>query len=244
MPEQGCTLPALVNAPRFRFLPALPSWRLRGHLFVSFALCQVCLAEAEPDAAAPRHLPADLPPPIFAPKPVTGSKAASGSGKAAGESRKESPAATSRRRALSPEMSGKISNLLTRDLPPMTHVTTEDTAPSPPAGDGDDSDRLALDPYHVTEERLPAFKEREILTPKGKLALARRRYPGTTPGSALLLLEADFDKERRQELSDLNRLLEINRSELSPDTQRLIRDTRIPPTDTSPAFSGRFRPPP
>ncbi|MBL9205953.1 MAG: hypothetical protein JNN01_12755 [Opitutaceae bacterium] len=242
-----------MNAPRFRFRPALPSWRLRGHLFVSFALCQVSLAEPEPAAAPPRHLPADLPPPIFAPKPVTGDKAASAGGKSGGESRRVSPTSspgtapatrTSRRRALSPEMSGKISNLLTRDLPPITHVPMDDAAPAPPASDGDDSDRLALEPYHVTEDRLPAFKEREILTPKGKLALARRRYPGTNPGSALLLLEADFDKERRQELSDLNRLLEINRSELSPDTQRLIRDTRIPPTDTSPAFSGRFRPPP
>lgn len=241
-PEQGRNLPAPVNALRFRFFSSLPTWRLRDHLFVSFALCQVSLAEAEPDAAAPRHLPADLPPPIFAPKPATGSKTASGSGKVAGESRKASPAASSRRRALSPEMSGKISNLLTRDLPPVTYVPTEDAAPSPPSGD--DSDRLALEPYHVTEERLPAFKEREILTPKGKLALARRRYPGTTPGSALLLLDADFDKERRQELSDLNRLLEINRSQLSPETQRLIRDTRIPPTDTAPALSGRFRPPP
>lgn len=220
----------------------MPSRRLRSHLVVSLVLCRVSLAEGEPSAAVVRHVPADLPPPIFAPKSASGSDTASKGGRRVGESRKASAAAPSHRRTLSPEMSGKIANLLTRDLPPVTEAPAEDTAPTPPAGD--DSDRLSLDPYHVTEERLPAFKEREILTPKGKLSLARRRYPGTTPGSALLLLEADFDKERRQELSDLNRLLEINRSQLSPETQRLIRDTRIPPTDTAPALSGRFRPPP
>jgi hypothetical protein len=219
----------------------MPSRRLRVHLVVSLVLCRVSLAEAELGAVVPRLVPPDLPPPIFAPKPATDTPTASGSRQTTHASRKAASPPASRRRVLSPEMSARISHTLTRDLPPVTEAPAEDIAPTPPAED--DSDRLSLDPYHVTEERLPAFKEREILTPKGKLSLARRRYPGTTPGSALMLLEADFDKERRQELSDLNRLLEINRSELSPATQRLIRDTRIPPSGTSPAFSGPFRPP-
>lgn len=71
---------------------------------------------------------------------------------------------------------------------------------------------IRLPNYVVQEEKPSAFKERNLLTPKGRLALAYKRYPGLRFGSlpflsndgvALGMLEDDFDRERAAEMRDL-----------------------------------------
>jgi hypothetical protein len=71
---------------------------------------------------------------------------------------------------------------------------------------------LQLPTYVVRENKIPAFKERELLTPQGKLDLALKRRPGlrigwlpffSNAGVALAMLEEDFALERKKEMQDL-----------------------------------------
>ena len=106
---------------------------------------------------------------------------------------------------------------------------------------------MQLDPFFVQEERFPEFKDRDILTPKGKLELARRRYPGLvgplSDATALRLLEEDFAKERRQEMTDLKGLLEIGGAKPSGDLKRKIDEATTRPSGFSPEIGAPFRPP-
>ncbi len=87
-----------------------------------------------------------------------------------------------------------------------------------------------MDPYIVQDMRVPAFKEREILTAKGKLDLARKRYPGLGPLSsraAMQLLEQDFAKERREEMANLRRLMEIDGTMVPRDVKRMTDEAMM-----------------
>ena len=64
----------------------------------------------------------------------------------------------------------------------------------------------------MQDEKPPVFKERHLLTPKGRLALGFKRYPGLRFGSlpffsndgwALAMLEEDHRLERQAEMADL-----------------------------------------
>ena len=92
---------------------------------------------------------------------------------------------------------------------------------------------------------MPEFKERDMLTPKGKLALARRRYPGLGPltdAAALRRLEEDFARERRQEMADLLSLQTIGGAKPPPDVKRMF-EAAMRPSGFSPEFGAPFRPP-
>jgi hypothetical protein len=84
--------------------------------------------------------------------------------------------------------------------------------------------------YIVQEPRAPAFKPRELLTPRGKIELAYKRHPGlwfgslpffSNAGIGLSMLEEEFRLERRQEMLDLLSLLPTNaQKELKPAAQQ------------------------
>ncbi len=87
-----------------------------------------------------------------------------------------------------------------------------------------------LDPFVVEEEKLPRMKDREMLTPAGRLAEARRRQPGLNLGSipllndgvALEMLERDFARERQQEEKDLRGLLKIEARDVPAGVKKQI----------------------
>jgi hypothetical protein len=75
---------------------------------------------------------------------------------------------------------------------------------------------VRLPSYIVQEEKLPAMKERDMLTPHGRLDLAYKRHPGLRVGSfgifnnnvwADALLEEELGIERQKEMYSLMSLL-------------------------------------
>jgi hypothetical protein len=140
-------------------------------------------------------------------------------------------------------MAANLSAIATRLAPPANATPAASSAAAPA---GDSSDAVQLKPYVVQEDRLPEFKERDMLTLKGKLELARRRYPGLGPlnnALALQMLEEDFAKERREELADLRRTLDIGGVKLSPDVKSKVEDAALRPSNLSIPFGEPFRPP-
>jgi hypothetical protein len=118
--------------------------------------------------------------------------------------------------AISPAVAEKLAAATPKYTPP--------AAPPPqaePAADLREADKprngiIRLPSYLVQEEKLPAFKERDLLTPQGRLKLAYQRHPGLhfgnirifrNDGIALMMLEEEERLERRQEFYDLASLL-------------------------------------
>jgi hypothetical protein len=75
---------------------------------------------------------------------------------------------------------------------------------------------IRLPSYLVVEESPPVLKERELLTPTGKLDLALKKFPGLrlgsfwifrTDGIALALLAEEERLERKREFEDLATLM-------------------------------------
>jgi len=218
------------------FLLSRPMCR---RLLVSyFASCGMSFVAAQPNSSPKVDPPAETLPPIFAPR------APSKDAKSKGASR-PAPSPPPTRRAISPELAAKLSDLATRAAPPAGATPSVGVAATAPPGDS--ADAVQLKPYVVQEDRLPEFKERDMLTPKGKLALARRRYPGLvgplSDAAALQMLEDDFAKERRQELADLQGLLGIGGAKPSPEVKRKVDEAAMRPSGFSPQFGEPFRPP-
>ena len=149
------------------------------------------------------------------------------------------------RRAISPEMAAKLSAVATNAAAASSALPPPTAASAAPASDS--SDAIKLTPYVVQEDRLPEFKEREILTPKGKLELARRRYPGLigpfSDKAALAMLEEDFALERRKELGELQGLAELSGVKPSGQLKRQIDESAMRPSGLSIPFGEPFRPP-
>lgn len=87
-----------------------------------------------------------------------------------------------------------------------------------------------MDPFVVKEKKEPKFKERQLLTPEEKLALALRNNPGLKLGPiplgnnavALELLEEEFARQRRAELAELSSVLNAAGKKAPPEVQRKI----------------------
>lgn len=180
---------------------------MRFSLLVSMViLCcaRVLAAEATPKSAP---LPETFPT-IFAPPPVV----------PAGRPRLSLP------RAISPEMSKKLSAAVERVVP---SSATRSPVPSAPPADSS-SDVLIMDPFVVNEDKELEIKDRQLLTPKEKLALAHRKNPGLKLGPiplrnnlvALELLEDEFARQRRSELTDLSSVLNVAGKKASSEVQR------------------------
>lgn len=87
---------------------------------------------------------------------------------------------------------------------------------------------VRLPEFVVPEDKAPAFKERETLTPAGRVAMAFRRHPGLRilPLSALNrrpgleMLEEEERLERISELADLNSLQFISEPPAAAKSRR------------------------
>jgi hypothetical protein len=207
---------------------------MRRRFLVSyFASCGVSFVAAQPNPSPKTEPPVESLPPIFTPR--TPSKDAVSAGAARPASSPSPPPAG---RAISPEMAAKLSAVAARVATPAGATRSADGAATTPPRDS--SDAVQLKPYVVREDKLPTFKEREILTPKGMLALARQRYPtALTDAAAMRMLGEDFARERLQELRDYRGLLELGGAKLSPDVKRKIDEAANRPID----LPGDFSPP-
>jgi hypothetical protein len=137
------------------------------------------------------------------------------------------PPALDRRRAVSPATAARIAAQLPKFVPPQSPATPGEDSPilasptpaAPAAASDADQPRNAivrLPNYVVQEEKPATFKEREILTFEGRLALAYQRQPGLKLGSllslgnesvALAMLEEDHRLERKAEMENLSGVL-------------------------------------
>ncbi len=178
-------------------------------------------------ADAPPHPYADLSPPPFS--STTAAAAAVPSPSLSHPA--PAVAAPNHARPLSPATAARLAERMPKFSPPPPLPAIPSTLASSPLLAGATSDTPATDfrapelprntivrlpNYIVREERPPAFKEREILTPKGRLALAFKRYPGlhfgslpffSNAGVALAMLEEDHRLERKAEMAELASLL-------------------------------------
>ena len=133
------------------------------------------------------------------------------------------------RRALSPGMSAKLAAAIAERTPPAPATSSPGAAPTTTSGDS--SGAVQLRPYIVSEDRVLDFKERDILTAKGKAALARSRYPGLgflTDAAAVKWIAEQHAKERRQEMTDLGSLIEIGGGKPPPELNRVINESKDP----------------
>lgn len=126
-------------------------------------------------------------------------------------------APSDRPRLLSPETASKLAP----SRPFVPKPPTEETAPTVAAADLRETDKprngiVRLPPHLVQGLKMPILKERDILTPYGKLQEAYKRYPGLRFGSlpffsnngvARAMLEDDFRLERIAEMNDLMGLM-------------------------------------
>ena len=183
-------------------------------------------------------------PPIFAPRPSPKDAVA---GRGSVPSR---PPPT--RRAISPEMAEKISALATRAAPPASSNAATVTTPGIPSPDGTgSSDVVQLAPFVVKEDKLPDIKERQLLTPKGKLELAKKLNPGLNLGPlssmnngvALEMAEEVFAQERRKELAELKSVLNAGETKPPPELRRKIDEAMTRKNEWSHEIGTPFRPP-
>lgn len=131
---------------------------------------------------------------------------------------------TPRTRAMSPEIAARLSEKMPKFTPSSPPVSAPASpivqAPPPEIRDADKPRNtiIRLDPYQVIEAKPPAFKERELLTPKGRLDVALKRYPGlkfggfwifSNNGVALAMYEEDLAIERRKEMKELYSLASL-----------------------------------
>ena len=216
----------------------LPSGPMRLRLLVSsFASCGVSFVAAQPNPSSKAGETMESLPPIFSPRAPPKDTKSEGASRSASSTPPP-------RRALSPEMAAKLSAIVMRAAPPANAKQSASGAAT--AVSADSSDPVQLKPYIVQEDRAPEFKERDILTPKGKLELARRRYPGLvgplSDATALRMLEEDFARERRQEMADLLGLVEIDGAKSAENAKRKF-EASMRPSGFSPEFGAPFRPP-
>ncbi len=198
-------------------------------LAFAFALCGAHVAAAEnATKAAPPPAPvvaSEQRPAIFAPQPAK---------KAPPKqlpTRRPTlpPAGAQTRRAISPEVAANLSEVARRAA-----AANAPTAP-PPVAPGDASDALQLDPFIVNEEKDPAFKARDMLTPEGRLALAHLLSPGLKLGRvrlgnddvALGILEEELAAQRRHELVELKGVLSAGGVKPPPEVLRKIDEARM-----------------
>ena len=126
--------------------------------------------------------------------------------------------APERPRPFSPGIAAKLAEQMPKFVPPQPAAASpaDATAAAPPPDlrelDQPKNTIVRLPSYLVQDEKPPVFKERHLLTPKGRLALGFKLYPGLRFGSlpffgndgwALAMLKEDHRLERQAEMTDL-----------------------------------------
>ncbi|MEO6569089.1 MAG: hypothetical protein ABIO94_10045 [Opitutaceae bacterium] len=161
--------------------------------------------------------PTPLPPPFLVPEPASPTTTAT------------TPAA----RALSAEMSAKISANGPKFAPPKPIDAKSEELPDRREIDKPRNGIIRLPQVMVQEQKVPVMKERELLTPEGKLDLAYKRNPGLRIGSlpffsnnaiALAMLEEELRLERIAEATDMAGLYRYS----DPGTGAAVNALAIP----------------
>jgi hypothetical protein len=143
------------------------------------------------------------------------------------------------RRTLSAGVAEKLAAVAPKYVPPPAPPPQAEVAPDSREADKPRNGIVRLPSYIVQEEKLPAMKERDMLTPQGRLDLALKRHPGLRVGSfgvfkndfwAGALLEEELGIERQKEMYSLTSLL--------PGAGRPPIFTGRPPFATPVAASG------
>jgi hypothetical protein len=156
------------------------------------------------------------------PAPAARSAANASTAANANTDRPEAPAPA----GISGDTSAKVSEGLPKftappPAPPPSPVGTPAPLPAETAStDFTDDSVIRLPNYDVREQELPEFKERELLTRKGRADAAMTRFPGLNFGPlarlnvrpGLVLLAQEHEVERRTELRELYDFMAFMRS--------------------------------
>lgn len=94
---------------------------------------------------------------------------------------------------------------------------------------------IRLPQYDVREDKLPRFRERELLTPEGRAEIALRRHPGLRFGPlaflnvrrGLQMLAEEDELDRRREMAELISFQEAIERELPQDPETGARTERV-----------------
>lgn len=120
--------------------------------------------------------------------------------------------APERSRSTSPETSAKLNSGLPKFSPSAAAKAAANEAPADlRATDAPRNAIIRLPQFDVRDEQPPQFKERELLTPEGRVELVLKRHPGLKFGPlaflnvrrGLEMLEEEDSLERRREIADL-----------------------------------------
>lgn len=143
------------------------------------------------------------------------------------------PAATApapeRPRVVSRDLSEKIGAALPKYSPappPETPILAENATPEIAAFDTPQNEIFRLPRVDVGEIKPPEFRERELLTHEGRVALALERHPGLKFGPfarlnirrGLQILADEHQAERNTELAELAQFIEFVRTVPRPAT--------------------------
>ncbi|MEO7412872.1 MAG: hypothetical protein ABIZ81_05905 [Opitutaceae bacterium] len=143
-------------------------------------------------------------------------------------------------RALSAETSAKISASGPKFTPPKPADGKAEERPDLRELDKPRNGIIRLPQVMVQEQKLPQMKERELLTPQGKLDLAYKRHPGLRFGSlpffsnngiALVMLAEEERLERLAEMTELAGLYRYSDPKTGAAVQVLTNQTSLRPKE-------------
>ena len=145
------------------------------------------------------------------------------------------PPAASRSRATSASTSQRLNAALPKFVPRKVETEPSDTSTDPSQPDGPRNAIIRLPQYDVQEDKLPEFRQRELLTQKGRADLAFRRHPGlkirpfsflnVRPGLAILAEEDSIDRGR--EMHELLTFASEVERDLPQNPQTGVRTVRV-----------------
>lgn len=136
-------------------------------------------------------------------------------------------------RAISPETAAKLGARIATLAPTSATAASAVAAPdqsSQPEREKPRNTIIRLPEYIVRDPKVPPIKEREVLTPKARLELARKRHPGAQVGNffglnngiALAMLAEEERLERKREFEDLASLTRLSDSAAHAKVKREV----------------------
>lgn len=144
----------------------------------------------------------------------------------------ETPVAPTRHR-LKPEAAAALKAALPSYAPPppSASAAAESTAEELPGG------IVRLPEYFVTEEKIRQFSEYEMLTPKGKIELARKLHPGLglgpfsglNNGIGLAMLAEEEKIRTRRRAAELVEVSALSHSSTDQSLQDALRQIQLRP---------------
>jgi len=142
-------------------------------------------------------------------------------------------------------ISATTSARLTATLPKFSPRSAAGSSENAQSTDLRETDRprnaiIRLPRYEVLEKKLPIFRERELLTDKGRVDLAFKRHPGLkfgplaflNAGPGLQMLEEEQQAERNAEMAELIEFQRLIETELAPHSE----ESRTPSPTNPPAL--------